>query len=139
MFTSVLLSLNVSNLPPLDQLNFFFSLTYNLHFCKKCSAYTKSNQRKTELFQLVQRGVHTWTYNFQEISGKKVKKYLDIHFQRNFLKFPKVSKSPISGHTIKNRKLFQILGKFQSPITGHTIKNRKLFLDSSLLYSVYSV
>jgi hypothetical protein len=32
------------------------------------------------------------------------------------------------GHTVKNRKLFKILGNFQSPITGHTIKNRKLLL-----------
>jgi hypothetical protein len=35
----------------------------------------------------------TPTYSFQEIS-------------RNFPKFPKKVKSPITGHTVKNRKLF---------------------------------
>ena len=38
-------------------------------------------------------GVHTQTYSFLEISGKKVKNSLHLQFPRNFQKFPQISQN----------------------------------------------
>ena len=76
----------------------------------------------------MQSGVHTQTYSFLEISGKKVKNSPHLQFSRNFQKFPQKIKSLVTRPTIKNRKLLYLDSrKLPLPLT-QTYK--ETFLDS---------
>ena len=59
---------------------------------------------ETPVYQLTLYLVSLSTAKGRYIPGhtvsRKVKKYPDIQFQRNFLKFPKKGNSPITGYTI---------------------------------------